>query len=101
MKMVNNKLTEKNKKKRQEDNEDDGYRSQTQRRSQMLMAADDDAESRLRVRLDYRQFIDDLNTNRQLYIAPDNDELEKKIDQVDQAFAKVKMPREGVLDAST
>ena len=68
--------------------------------------------------------------NRQLYIAPDNDELEKKIDQVDQAFAKgentstekfarrkrkkemtkhrnflfkilVKMPREGVLDAST
>ncbi|CAF1369785.1 unnamed protein product [Adineta steineri] len=121
MTMVNNKLTEKNKKKRQEDNEDDGYRSQTQRRSQMLMAADDDAESRLRVRLDYRQFIDDLNTNRQLYIAPDNDELEKKIDQVDQAFAKgkntkkiifnkkqqenflfkVKMPREGVLDAST
>jgi len=26
--------------------------------------------------------------NRQLYTAPDNDELEKKIDQVDQAFAK-------------
>ncbi len=52
-----------------------------------------------------------------MYTAPDNDELEKKIDQVDQAFAKgknrlklirisifeilVKMPREGVLDAST
>jgi len=55
-----------------------------------------------------------------LYTTPDNDELEKKIDQVDQAFAKgendkkidlknltiffeilVKMPREGVLDAST
>lgn len=28
--------------------------------------------------------------NRQLYTAPDNDELEKKIDQVDQAFAKGK-----------
>jgi hypothetical protein len=26
--------------------------------------------------------------NRQLYTALDNDELEKKIDQVDQAFAK-------------
>ena len=26
--------------------------------------------------------------NRQLYTSPDNDELEKKIDQVDQAFAK-------------
>ncbi|CAF1209095.1 unnamed protein product [Rotaria sp. Silwood1] len=99
--MVNNTVTEKNKKKqRQEDNDDDGYRSQTQQRSQMTIT-DDDAEMRLRVRLDYRQFIDDLNTNRQLYTAPDNDELEKKIDQVDQAFAKVKMPREGVLDAST
>ncbi len=71
-----------------------------------MMITDDDAEMRLRVRLDYRQFIDDLNSkykymtqflnwfihfslaNRQLYTAPDNDELEKKIDQVDQAFAK-------------
>ncbi|CAF1560706.1 unnamed protein product, partial [Rotaria sordida] len=60
-------------KQRQEDNDDDGYRSQTQQRSQMI--TDDDAETRLRVRLDYRQFIDDLNTNRQLYTAPDNDEL--------------------------
>ncbi|CAF4701785.1 unnamed protein product, partial [Rotaria magnacalcarata] len=39
--------------------------------------------------------------NRQLYTSPDNDALERKIDQVDEAFAKVKMPREGVLDAST
>lgn len=91
-------VSNKPKKKQQQDNIDDGYRTQTQRPSQIL---EDDAETRLRVRLDYRQFIDDLNTNRQLYTAPDNDELEKKIDQVDQAFAKVKMPREGVLDAST
>jgi hypothetical protein len=29
--------------------------------------------------------------NRKLYTAPDNDELEKKIDQVDQTFAKGKI----------
>ncbi|UJR22490.1 hypothetical protein I4U23_025543 [Adineta vaga] len=100
MTMVNNKSSEKSKHKRPEENDDNGYGSQTQRPSQMSMV-EDDAELRLRVRLDYRQFIDDLNTNRQLYTSPDNDELEKKIDQVDKAFAKVKMPREGVLDAST
>ncbi|CAF0766742.1 unnamed protein product [Adineta ricciae] len=96
--MVSNKSSDKSKK-RQEDNNDDEYRSQTQRPSQMSMI-DDEAELRLRVRLDYRQFIDDLNVNRKLYTSPNNDELEKKIDQVDKAFAKVKMPREGVLDAS-
>jgi hypothetical protein len=100
MTMVNGKSTEKNKQNRQQDNEDDGYRSQTQRPSQITMM-EDDAETRLRLRLDYRRYIDDFNTNRQLYTAPDNDALEKKIDQVDQTFSMVKMPREGVLDAST
>lgn len=102
--------------------------------SLQMINTEDEAEMRLQVRLDYRQFIDELNSkensfgfiiwcwfecldNRQLYISPENDELEKKIDQVDQAFSKgedkwfgdfrtkifflVKMPREGVLDAST
>ncbi|CAF4933405.1 unnamed protein product, partial [Rotaria magnacalcarata] len=99
--MVSNKLTQKStQKQRQQDNDDDGYTSQTQRRSQII-ATDEDTETRLQVRLDYRKFIDELNTNRQLYTSPDNDALERKIDQVDEAFAKVKMPREGVLDAST
>jgi len=98
--MVNHKSTQKQKKRSEENDDDQGYRSGTQRRSQMINT-EDEAEMRLQVRLDYRQFIDDLNNNRQVYISPENDELEKKIDQVDQAFSKVKMPREGVLDAST
>ncbi|CAF4970465.1 unnamed protein product, partial [Rotaria magnacalcarata] len=88
--MVSNKLTQKStQKQRQQDNDDDGYTSQTQRRSQII-ATDEDTETRLQVRLDYRKFIDELNTNRQLYTSPDNDALERKIDQVDEAFAKGK-----------
>ena len=73
--------------------------------SLQMINTEDEAEMRLQVRLDYRQFIDDLNSkensfwfiilfwfeyldNRQVYISPENDELEKKIDQVDQAFSK-------------
>ncbi|CAF0992670.1 unnamed protein product [Didymodactylos carnosus] len=61
---------------------------------------EDNPEARLQLRLDYRSIIDDLNSNRKDYLSLESDALEKKIDDCNRVFERVRMPREGVLDAS-